>query len=359
MDLLNEYLDYLKAVKGASLRTLEAYNNDLSRYVNYCVNHDIDPQKAAAYEVQSFIADLSAESMAAASVNRCLSSIRGFYSYLIRFKKREENPCCALRNIKAPKKLPNVLWENEMANFASLPETAGILWPERDKALIMAMYSGGLRISELVSLSMLNVSKSFDEAKISGKGGKQRYVFFSDEAKAAILEYLPKREELLKKEGINDKRCALFVNRKGQPISVPGVRWIISRYARHSGLGKNIHPHALRHSFATHMVNSGCAVRVVQEMLGHSNISTTQRYTHVNLENLKKVYAKAAESLHVKSYSTRAPTEGRPAKAAESLHIKSYTSRAPTEGRPAKAAESLHVKSAQSLHGGKRHGREN
>jgi integrase/recombinase XerC len=289
--IISEYLSYMESVKGCSLRTIEAYKNDLLRYANYCANHGIIPEAASAYEARSFIAELTAEKMAAASVNRHLSSIRGFYNWMVRLEKKTDNPCCSLRNIKMPVRLPHVLWEDEMADFASLPETTGILWPQRDKALIMAMYSGGLRISEVVSLSMTNISADLDEAKITGKGGKQRYVFFSDEAVTAIQEYLPLRDERLKKAGIDGKKSALFISGKGRPISIPGVRWIISRYALHSSLGKNIHPHALRHSFATHLVNSGCDVRVVQEMLGHSSISTTQRYTHINLEKMKKVYA--------------------------------------------------------------------
>jgi integrase/recombinase XerC len=291
--IVNDFLSYMESVKGCSVRTAEAYRNDLMHYVKYCDNHDITPEKAEAYQVQSFIAELTAEKMAAASVNRFLSTIRGFYRWMVRFKKRPDNPCVSLRNIKTPQKLPHVLWEDEMAEFVSLPESTGILWPERDKALIMAMYSAGLRISEVVSLSMANISADLDEAKITGKGGKQRFVFFSDEAVAASQEYLPQREELLKSSGVDGHKTALFISRKGQPISIPGVRWIISRYALHSGFGKNIHPHALRHSFATHLVNSGCDVRIVQEMLGHSSISTTQRYTHVNLEKMKKVYAAA------------------------------------------------------------------
>ena len=296
MDTLNEYLNYLESVRGYSQRTLEAYSNDLSRYVNYCANHGIAAVEASGYEVQSFIAELSAENMAATSVNRCLSSIRGFYRWMMRLGRREDNPCLSLKNLKTPVKLPAVLWENEMADFASLPETAGILWPQRDKALIMTMYSAGLRISEIVNLSMTDISCTFEEAKITGKVGKQRYVFFSDEAKEAIAEYLPHREARLRMTGAggaDPKKSALFINRKGKPISVPGVRWIISRYSQYSGLGKNVHPHALRHSFATHLVNSGCDVRIVQEMLGHSSISTTQRYTHVNIEKMKKVYEAA------------------------------------------------------------------
>jgi len=293
MNDIKEYLTYLQSVRGCSKSTLEAYGNDLLRFENYCANHEIDVQNAEPYEVQSFIADLSAESMAAASVNRHLSSIRGFYRWLVRLSKRMDNPCSALKNIKMPVRLPSVLWENEMADFASLPDTAGILWPERDKALIMAMYSAGLRISEVVSLTMANMSRTLEDAKITGKGGKERYVFFSEEAMGAIAEYLPHRESRLAMYGISGEKTALFINRKGKPISIPGVRWIISKYAQHSGIGKNIHPHALRHSFATHLVNGGCDVRVVQEMLGHSSISTTQRYTHINMDKLKKTYIAA------------------------------------------------------------------
>jgi len=290
--IIQEYLSYLASVKGCSAMTIDSYRNDLSRYANYCANHDIIPEKAAPYEVQSFIADLSAENMAASSVNRYLSTIRGFYRYLIRNEKRNDNPCSNLRNVKMPVRIPSVLWEDEMADFALLPETTGILWPERDKALILAMYSAGLRISEVVSLSMENISSSLDEAKITGKGGRQRYVFFSDQAKDAIIEYLPQRASRLILNGKIDKQGSLFISRRGNAISVPGVRWIITRYAQQFGSsGKNIHPHALRHSFATHLVNSGCDVRVVQEMLGHSSISTTQRYTHISIENMKKVYA--------------------------------------------------------------------
>jgi len=289
--IVNEFLIYLESIKGCSANTVLSYRNDLCLFSNYCKNQQIEIKSASSYEVQSFIADLSAEAKAAASVNRCLSAIRRFYRWMIRFEKRKDNPCSSLRNIKIPSKLPSVLWEDEMADFASLPETAGILWPKRDKAIIFTMYSAGLRISELVSLTMENISAQLDEARITGKGGKQRYVFFSEEAKNAIIEYLPYRESLLTQYGINEKKYTLFISRRGKPISIPGVRWIISRYASFAQTGNHIHPHALRHSFATHLVNKGCDVRVVQEMLGHSSISTTQRYTHVNLEGLKRAYS--------------------------------------------------------------------
>jgi len=294
-DLMKNYLTYLESVRNVSKRTLEAYGNDLFLFANYCKNHNINPEKANTLQVQSFIAELSFERESGASVNRRLSSVRGFYRWLVRYNRRADNPCeTGLKNVKVSQKLPSVLWENEMASFAELPETKKILWPERDKALILSMYSAGLRISELASLTMKNVSSNIDEARVMGKGGKERIVFFSDEAKEAIIQYLPFRTVKILSSGINgiNKDGVLFISRSGKPLSVSGIRWIVTQYAQHSNLGKNIYPHSFRHSFATHLVNNGCDVRIVQEMMGHKSLSTTQRYAHVNIENLKKVYSK-------------------------------------------------------------------
>jgi integrase/recombinase XerC len=337
--IIQKYLSYLSSVRGVSERTLEAYDSDLSQFAGYCRNYAIEPDKAGAREVQGFIAELSAERRSPASVNRALSSVRGFYRWMLRFGERKDNPCTGLRNVKNPQSLPLVLWEEEMAGFAELPDTAGILWPERDKALIMLMYSAGLRISELAGLSTDDFLQKYEGARITGKGGKERYVFFSDEGRAALLNYLPLRQarlEMTRKSWENSapvpgrtgsgSRTAhqtgsadqiglrtgnklridnklrtggaepegkVFISRKGRAISISGVRWIIAQYAQRSGLNKNIHPHSLRHSFATHLVNSGCDVRIVQELLGHASLSTTQRYTHVSIEGLKKVYSKA------------------------------------------------------------------
>jgi integrase/recombinase XerC len=312
-----EYLSYIETVRGVSARTVEAYTNDLTRYANYCSNHGFIPETAKTFEVQGFIADLSAERMSPPSVNRCLSSIRGYYRWMLRFAKRQDNPCIGIKNVKTPKNLPSVLWEKEMASFAQLPQSLGILWPLRDRALIMVMYSAGLRVSELVSLTMGMITGKMNGAVITGKGGKQRHVFFSDEARQALSEYLPERAARIRMAGISAgtgtsanagmsatagvsatagisataDTGSVFISRRGNAISVPGVRWIIARYAQQSQSGINIHPHSLRHSFATHMVNSGCDVRIVQEMLGHASLSTTQRYTHVNIKKKKKVYA--------------------------------------------------------------------
>jgi integrase/recombinase XerC len=177
-----------------------------------------------------------------------------------------------------------------MEKFAYLPDSADILWPERDKALIMVMYSAGLRVSEAASLTLSGVDGDHTYARVLGKGNKERLVFFSDEAKDALEEYLAVRDTKL----MPGVRCsALFLSQRGAPLSTDGIRWIIGRYSRVSELGKNIHPHSLRHSFATHLMNGGADVRIVQELLGHTSIAATQRYTHVNIERLKNVYRSA------------------------------------------------------------------
>ena len=288
--LVEQYLYYLSSVRLVSERTCSAYSQDLCHFTAYCTNHDVLPEKASASEVRGFIADLSCEGSAAVSVNRALSAIRGFYRWMMRFGLRADDPSAPLRNLKTPKTLPPFLWEGEMAHFSELPDTAGILWPERDKALILTMYSGGLRISETAALSLKNMEKDFSGARIIGKGNKERRVFFSDEASQAIHAYLPTRKQRIKAERPTDR---IFISLKGEAISVPGLRWIITKYAERSGLEKSINPHSLRHSFATHLVNSGCDIRIVQELLGHASISTTQRYTHVDIERLRKVYNKA------------------------------------------------------------------
>ncbi|MDR2028212.1 MAG: tyrosine-type recombinase/integrase [Treponema sp.] len=288
--ILGEYLRYLGSVRGVSGRTLRSYGTDLFRFAAYCENHGVSPEGASPGEVQGFIGDLSAEGIASVSVNRALSAIRGFYRWLIRFGYRRDNPAGTLRNLKTPQALPSFLWEEEMADFAESPERAGILWPLRDKALILTMYSAGLRISELASLSMETLDPRLTGGRVLGKGNKERYVFFSDEAREALGAYMPARQSRIMGENPTDR---LFVSRRGGPLSVPGIRWIIRQYAERSGLHKNVHPHALRHSFATHLVNAGCDIRVIQELLGHASLSTTQRYAHVDIEHLKRVYAAA------------------------------------------------------------------
>ncbi|MFA6506823.1 MAG: tyrosine-type recombinase/integrase [Treponemataceae bacterium] len=287
---IEEYLEYLAGVRGLSPRTIESYTRDLEQYESSCLENGVLPENASISDVRRFTARLSLNGSAATSANRALSAVRGFHRYLVRYQVRIDDPSSASRNLKTGRTLPAFLWEDEMASFAALPETADILWPLRDSSLIHCLYSAGLRVSEAASLRLSRLDADLSSSRVLGKGGKERRVFFSVEARDALAAYLPARLERIKAEKPTD---ALFVNHSGGALSVRGIRWIVDRYAACSGLGKPVYPHSLRHSFATHLVNAGCDVRVVQELLGHANLSTTQRYTHVNMERLKRIYAKA------------------------------------------------------------------
>jgi integrase/recombinase XerC len=299
--LFEEYLAYERGARALSPHSIAAYHSDLQHYEDYCFHAEIDPLKASAAEVRAYIGDQSAEGRATLSVNRALSTIRGFYRFLVRTGRRKDDPAERLKNLRAPQKLPVFLWEKEMAAFADLPENAGILWPARDRAIILALYSSGMRIGELCSLRLDAMDKDLRSARIIGKGNKERQVFFSEEARQAIAVWLPERDAYLSDVGrqISDVRCltlnvpTLFISRKRRPVSESGMEFIFRRYAQLASTPKHLHPHAMRHSFATHLMNAGCDVRVVQELLGHASINTTARYTHVDMESLKKVYLKA------------------------------------------------------------------
>ncbi|MDR2509515.1 MAG: tyrosine-type recombinase/integrase [Spirochaetaceae bacterium] len=287
---ISGYLRSLSALRGASERTVRAYRCDLAAFSVYCARLGIEPESAGRNELEFFIADMTLEGKAAVSVNRALSSLRGFFEYLKRQGVCERNPARDLRNKKTPKKLPVFLWEDEMADFARLPERAGILWEARDKALILLMYQGGLRISELVSLTPAMLDADLLGARVMGKGGRERRVFFLRDGKEALREYITERKALL---GERAGKTALFVSMKGRALSVTGARWIIGEYAARGKSGKKIHPHSLRHSFATHLMGAGCDIRVVQELLGHKSLSSTQVYTHTTISRLKEVYRNA------------------------------------------------------------------
>ena len=180
--------------------------------------------------------------------------------------------------------------KEEVNELCNLPEEKALLWPSRDEALFKVLYSTGCRVSEIQGLKLKDISSDFESALVFGKGRKQRYVFFSKDAKEALKLYIQERKERVKVP--NDKGF-LFVNQQGNPLTDGGIRYIIDRYTSVEGTNKHMNPHAFRHTFATTMLNNGADIRVVQELLGHSSISTTQRYTHITAEKLIEIYNRA------------------------------------------------------------------
>ncbi len=283
------FLQYSAGIRHLSQHTVTSYRQDLEIFSAWIAENELDFTQVTVADMRIFTAELRNRNFAPASVNRCLSCIRSFYRYAIKQKLCKTNPAAAIRNIKQPEKLPVFLFPEEAAELCSFPETAGILWHSRDEALFSSLYSTGCRISELLSLTAENIKRDCTSAVILGKGKKERKIFFADFAQNALRSYLPERNVLLEKQHKTAEQ-ALFVNRKGSRLTSGGVRYIIDRYTTLLPHFKQLSPHGFRHSFASMFVTRGADIRVVQELLGHSSISTTQRYTHITAAQLQNLY---------------------------------------------------------------------
>lgn len=291
-ELADEFLIYLESVRTLSRNTISAYKNDLS-HVMEVLGHDYEIKNVTAEDLRFCVAKLSEQNKASSSVNRCIAAVRTFFAYCRRYCYIEYNPALELRCVKLPKHMPRFLTSAEIDKLCRLPVSNELLWGSRDKALFEMLYSSGCRVSEIVSLKITDFMDNMSCAVVTGKGNKDRKVFFSKEARSALSDYLKDRENRFKDFEQNRKSNYVFVNQKGCPLSTGGVRYILSRYTGVEGLNHYVSPHALRHTFATAMLGNGADVRVVQEMLGHASISTTQRYTHITTEKLIDTYNKA------------------------------------------------------------------
>lgn len=290
-DIVTAYIQYAANIKHFSRHTITAYQMDMQLFIEWLSENALDFAALEHTDLHIFTAELRDKHFAPASVNRILSCIRGFYRYAIRFGHCTANPAAAVRNIKQPQKLPRFLFPEEAEQLCAFPQKAGILWHARDEALFASLYSTGCRISELLGLTLQDMNKGYTAAIVYGKGKKERTVFFADFAQKALQEYLPERQALLQRFG--KTAASLFLNWKGESLTPGGVRYIINRYTAILPQSKKLSPHAFRHSFASLFVTRGADMRVVQELLGHSSIATTQRYTHITAAQLQALYHKA------------------------------------------------------------------
>lgn len=292
-----EYLAYLDAVRGLSPRTLRSYREDFGRFeifLNASGLHDADIDATSASDIRGFAAALVVEGKAGSSVNRALSALRGYFRYRVRFGGMELDPSRDVEGLPSRRPLPRFLFEEEAAAFMALPEGEGF-GPSRDRAMLEFLYSTGCRVAEAANLTLDRLDLAGGSARVMGKGSKERIVFLAGPAKAALGSYLPLRSERRRSTGATIGGTSagkeyLFVNARGGRLTERGIEWIIQGYAERSGSSRSVTPHAFRHSFATHLVGRGADIRAVQELLGHSSISTTQVYAHVDMERLRKVY---------------------------------------------------------------------
>ena len=291
-ELVEEFLLYLSAVRNVSENTVAGYRNDLSQ-LQVLLTPTIYIKTITKENLLLCIGELSRQKKAAASINRFISAFRTLFSYARKFEYIEKDPAIEIKTVKQPKKVPNYMTPAEVHQLCNQPEENELLWQKRDMAVLAMLYSSGCRISELRNLQLSDFTDGGRAAIVTGKGNKQRKVYFADKALQCLAEYLKDRDRVLAENNVTEKTDQLFINQKGKPISVNGLRYIITRYSGVEGTNHHINPHAFRHTFATTLLSNGADVRLVQEMLGHSSISTTQRYTHITTEKLIEVYKKA------------------------------------------------------------------
>jgi len=278
---LNGYLAWLRNEKRYSNLTAENYARDLGHLFELAAETPLADLKIP--HIRRFIAQLHSKGLGGRSLARMLSAWRGFYTYLMRDHGLADNPCVGLRAPKSPKTLPQALSPDEAARMVDLPTdtTAAI----RDKAIFELFYSSGLRLAELVDLDPPQLDMNAGEVRVTGKGSKTRIVPLGQFAITALQAWLAVRDQLAKAG-----ETALFVGQRGSRISPRVVQLRMKQWGVKQGITSNVHPHLLRHSFATHVLQSSGDLRAVQEMLGHASISTTQVYTHLDFQYLSKIY---------------------------------------------------------------------
>lgn len=282
-DLVREYLSYLQVEKGLSRNSWENYARDLRRLQAFADKNNLEIEKLSRSDVRKWIADLSREGLSPTSVGRMTSAARGFYKFLLLDGHIKQNPA---EDVDAPQKgfyLPRFLREDEIERLFAVPDTETETGA-RDRAILEVLYASGLRVSESINLKISDVDLDAGILICYGKGSKQRRVPLGKSSISWLEKYLKMRER-----NDNLKNALLFVSKLGKPLTRQDVYNLVRDAAEKCGL-ENVSPHTLRHSFATHLLQGGADSRSVQAMLGHSDISTTQIYTHLTENHLKKTY---------------------------------------------------------------------
>lgn len=284
---LDEFSDALWLEEGLARNTLESYRRDLVKLGAWLATQNKTLYSATHLDLLNFLAQ-HAPQMKASSTGRLLSSVRRFYQYALRQGKIHADPSLQIERPKLPRGLPKSLNEAEVETLLHAPDLRTALGL-RDRAMIETLYASGLRVSELVHLKIAEVSQDIGVVRVMGKGSKERLVPLGEEALERVKRYLAEARPALLKGQQSD---ALFVTARGAAMTRQMFWHLTKRYARQAGIDKPLSPHTLRHAFATHLLNHGADLRVVQMLLGHADISTTQIYTHVARERLKQLHAR-------------------------------------------------------------------
>ncbi|MCU9612114.1 tyrosine recombinase XerC [Caldibacillus lycopersici] len=285
--LLQNFIEYLQLEKNCSQYTIVNYEHDICEFFMFMNEQSIDSLNNVSYQdARLYLTKLYEKRYAKKSVARKISSLRSFFKFLLRETHVQSNPFSQVSLPKLEKRLPEFFYEEEMEILFQSIDTstpAGL----RDLAILELMYATGIRVSECSGIELTDLDEYNSVLLVRGKGNKERYVPFGHFAMQSLQNYINNgRNQLMK----NQKHTYLFVNQKGTPLTARGIRYIFNKLIEKAGNSQHIHPHMIRHSFATHLLNNGADLRAVQELLGHSQLSSTQVYTHVTKEQLQKVY---------------------------------------------------------------------
>jgi len=283
---LQRFYQFLHSEKQYSQHTLSNYRRDISRLIDYLQSHSVEHwDKIEEQHIRQFVSQVHRQGLGGKSIQRLLSALRRLFRFLLVNQKIQNNPAANVRAPKSQRKLPDVMHPQQLEHLLLLPENVTDPLVIRDYAILELLYAGGLRLSELIGLNLSDINWSSMQLKVLGKGEKERLCHFGKPAANTLKRWLNCRELL-----INSNENALFVSNHGRRISASAIRTRIQKLCREKGISQRVYPHLMRHSFASHMLESSQDLRAVQELLGHAHLKTTQIYTHLDFQQLAKTY---------------------------------------------------------------------
>jgi integrase/recombinase XerC/integrase/recombinase XerD len=285
-----EYLSYLQSVRNLSEASVRAYRNDLAAFGEWMGELGLSEDRLEPAAMRRYVGHLSRRDAAVSTINRAISALKGYFRFLVRTKRATGTPMEGIRGLRKPRTLPSFMFEDEIEKLLAIPGSD--FTALRDRLILELLYSTGCRIGELVMVNLDDIDYKRGRVLVHGKGKKDRFVFLGTPARQVLGDYLPQRSARLRRLGHHDEK-ALVLNANGERITQRGVAGIIRKRIMEQGIAKKVSPHTFRHTFATHILDRGADIRVVQELLGHSSLSTTQVYTHLGLGALKKIYDQA------------------------------------------------------------------
>jgi integrase/recombinase XerC len=297
---IDDFLKHLKYERNLSEHTLRNYESDMAQFYDFIAppnqegeRRDVDIRAIDNLTIREYMASLYEKKKKKSSIHRKVACLRTFFRFLCREGILETNPAVLVSSPRVDRKLPNHLSIEQMIKFIETPETDSVLG-KRDRAILELLYASGVRVSELVNLNLTDIDFNNQTLRVKGKGRKERMVPFGNHAKAALEAYLSVRGELLVEADPDDRDpLAVFMNYQGTRITTRSVGRMLDKYCKQCAEIHHVSPHALRHSFATHLLDAGADLRTIQELLGHARLTTTQQYTHVSTDKLMEVYDKA------------------------------------------------------------------